>query len=287
MTPYHFFYVYVLQSLRFPHQTYIGFTRDLKKRFKEHNDGGSTYTRRFKPWTLLYYEAFSNQLAAEMRETSLKRNGNPARELKKRIGIELQGKKVVRGFTLPEVLVVISILGVVSVALAGAIVNTYRGSAYVFEAAASVDNARRALTTAVQNLREASYGEDGAYPIAAAATSTVTFYADVDQDGPVERVRMYLTNETLYRGVTNPTGNPPSYVGQPETVQTVVGYVRNDGTTPLFTYYDAAGMVLTSPVDISQVAFITMDIRVDLNPQRAPNVYALTGSATLRNLRTD
>jgi len=192
-----------------------------------------------------------------------------------------------RAFTLPEVLVVISILSTVGLALSYSIVSTYRGNAYVFEAASSVDNARRGLTVTLQNLREASYGETGAYPVASAGTSTITFYADVDQDGPVERVRVYLTNQVLYRGVTNATGNPPTYTGQPETVQTVVAYVRNSTSTPLLYYYNAAGALLTAPIDVSEIAFVTMDIRVDLNPTRAPNVYALTGSATLRNVRTD
>ncbi len=190
-----------------------------------------------------------------------------------------------RAFTLPEVLVVIAILSVMGVALSSAIITTYRGNAYVFEAASSVDNARRGLTVTLQNLREATYGEDGAYPVAAAATSTVTFYADVDADGPVERIRVYLSNGTLYRGVTNSGGNPPTYAGQTESTQTVIAYVRNDGATPLFSYYDASGAELAYPVDVSEVAFITMNINVDLNPARAPNLYSLTGSATLRNLR--
>lgn len=192
-----------------------------------------------------------------------------------------------RGFTLPEMLIVVAILGVMGAALSGAILQTYRGNAYVFEAASSVDNARRGLTTAIRNLRESTYGEDGSYPVASAATSTVTFYAEVDGDGSVERVRVYLSNGTLYRGVTNPTGNPPSYAGQPEVVQTVVGFVRNASSTPLFRYYGSSGAELAAPVDVSEIAFVTMDIRVDLNPTRAPNVYALTGSATLRNLRDD
>lgn len=191
----------------------------------------------------------------------------------------------IRGFTLAETLVVIAIVGTVGVTLSTVIIQGYRGNAYVFEAASSVDSARRGLFTALQNLREATYGQDGAYPVATAGTSTVTFFADVDQDGPVERVRVYLSGSTLYRGVTNSAGNPPSYTGQPETVQTVVAYVRNGTSTPLFTYYNASGSVLASPVDVSDIAFVTMDIRTDLNPTRAPNVYQLTGSATLRNLR--
>lgn len=190
-----------------------------------------------------------------------------------------------RAFTLIEVLVVVAILATVGMALSVSIVQSYRGNAYVYEAASSVDNARRGLFTALQNLREATYGQDGSFPVASAATSTVTFYADVDADGPVERVRIYLVNGTLYRGVTNSAGNPPSYSGQPESVQTVVGYVRNGTSTPLFTYYDENGAALSAPVDVSDVRFVSMDIRTDLNPTRAPNVYQLMGSATLRNLR--
>lgn len=192
-----------------------------------------------------------------------------------------------RAFTLPEMLVVIGLTAGVGIALSIVIQNAYRGNAYVLEATSSVDSARRGLSSALQNLREASYGQDGAYPVASAATSSVTFYADVDQDGPVEKVRVYLSSGTLYRAVTNAAGTPPSYAGQPESVQTVVAYVRNDASTPLFTYYDASGAVLASPVDVSEVRFVTMSILTDLNPTRAPNVYTLTASATLRNLRND
>lgn len=194
-------------------------------------------------------------------------------------------RKRTKGFTLIETLMVISILSGVGIALSISILNGYRGNAYVFEAASSVDNARRGLSVTIQNLREASYGEDGAYPVASAATSTITFYADVDQDGPVEKVRVYLSNGTLYRGVTNAVGTPPSYVGQPETVQTVVAFVRNAASTPLFAYYNSAGVALTAPINVADIAFVTMNILTDLNPARAPNVYTLSGSATLRNLR--
>lgn len=38
MTPYHFFYVYILKSIKNTEQFYIGFTTDLRKRFSQHND---------------------------------------------------------------------------------------------------------------------------------------------------------------------------------------------------------------------------------------------------------
>src|SRR3989344_4463672 len=108
MTPYHFFYVYILESMRLPSKLYIGLTNNLRKRLIEHNIGKSTYTKSFTPWKLVYYEAFSDARAARARELSLKNNGNPMRELKKRV-FRKSGKG---GFTLIETLVAITLLTV-------------------------------------------------------------------------------------------------------------------------------------------------------------------------------
>lgn len=191
-----------------------------------------------------------------------------------------------RGFTLMEMIVVIAVLGVVSGALLSTIRDFYRQNAYVFEAATAVDSARRGIATALHNLREASYADDGNYPIAAAATSSVTFYSDVDADGGIERVRIYVIGETLYRTVTNAAGNPPTYTGQTPATTTIATYVRNGSSTPVFKYYDSEGLQLaTTTPDISEIASVATTLMVDLNPNRAPNVLTLTGSATLRNLK--
>ena len=66
-----FYYVYILQSLK-DKSLYIGYTSDLKKRFKEHNDGKSKATKPFRPYKLIFYEAFLNRVDAKNRETYLK-----------------------------------------------------------------------------------------------------------------------------------------------------------------------------------------------------------------------
>ena len=191
-----------------------------------------------------------------------------------------------RGFTLVETVVTVALVAMVSGTLLMVIRDFYRQNAYVFEAATAVDSARRGISTALHNLREASYADDGNYPIASAATSSVTFYSDVDADGGIERVRIYLLSGTLYRVVTNAGGNPPSYTGQTAATTTIATYVRNSSTTPMFRYYDSNGVQLatTSP-DILEIASVSTTLLVDLNPQRAPNVLTLTGTATLRNLK--
>ncbi|MBP9816972.1 MAG: hypothetical protein KBD05_03000 [Candidatus Pacebacteria bacterium] len=183
-----------------------------------------------------------------------------------------------------ETLVVIAVVGTAGIALTTALVDFYRQNTYIFESSTSLENSRRALITSIGNLREATYGEDGGYLILSAATSTVTFHADIDADGPVEKIRFYLNNGTFYRGVTNSAGNPPSYSGQPETTATVIAYVRNATSTPIFSYYDSSGVELTAPVDVSAISQVTVRVDTDLNPQRAPEIFTLTGRATLRNL---
>lgn len=188
-----------------------------------------------------------------------------------------------RGFTLAETVVVIAIVSVVSLAVMNLITFFYKSNAYVFQQTAALDSAHRGISQSFKNIREASYGDDGAFPIGLAATSSITFYADVDNDGPIERVRVYLQGATLYRGITNSTGSPPSYTGQTETLSTIATTVVNATSTPIFRYYDAAGVELTAPINVSDIASISTELSVDLNPSRAPDIFTLRESATLRN----
>lgn len=66
------FYVYILQSVTFPENFYIGFTDNLKKRLHDHNAGYSTHTKKFMPWRLKNYIAFDDEQKAKNFEIYLK-----------------------------------------------------------------------------------------------------------------------------------------------------------------------------------------------------------------------
>ena len=65
------YYVYILRSIR-NGKLYKGFTKDLRKRIKEHNKGKSIFTKNNRPWQLIYYEAFINERDARREELFLK-----------------------------------------------------------------------------------------------------------------------------------------------------------------------------------------------------------------------
>ena len=65
------YYVYVLFSLK-DKKLYIGFTLDVKRRLKEHNQGKTTSTKPRRPFELIYYEAHYSKADAQKRERYFK-----------------------------------------------------------------------------------------------------------------------------------------------------------------------------------------------------------------------
>jgi len=64
-------YVYVLFSLK-DQKFYVGYTKDLKKRIKDHTDGKVYSTKNRRPLQLIYYEACLAEKDAIHREKYLK-----------------------------------------------------------------------------------------------------------------------------------------------------------------------------------------------------------------------
>lgn len=78
------YYLYVLESIE-NNWRYIGSTRDLRVRFREHNGGKVKSTMHYKPFKLLYYEAYLTYRLARKRELELKKNGQQKEILFKRL----------------------------------------------------------------------------------------------------------------------------------------------------------------------------------------------------------
>ncbi len=76
-------YIYVLRSQR-SGRWYTGYSADIRKRLRRHNERRSVATRNQVPYELLYYEACQNRVDAKHREIYLK-SGMGKRYLKNRL----------------------------------------------------------------------------------------------------------------------------------------------------------------------------------------------------------
>ena len=66
------YYVYLVESVSAKGERYVEMTTDLKKRLRQHDQGKSFHTKKFSPWKLITYVAFSDRAKAEAFERYLK-----------------------------------------------------------------------------------------------------------------------------------------------------------------------------------------------------------------------
>lgn len=58
------YYVYVIKSITFSDQIYIGYTNNIKDRLEKHNSGGSVHTAKYRPWKLVVSLEFTDAAKA-------------------------------------------------------------------------------------------------------------------------------------------------------------------------------------------------------------------------------
>ena len=63
--------VYILKS-KIKQITYVGYTKDIERRLKEHNSGKSRFTSIYKPWEIVYQEEYASEVEARKREKYFK-----------------------------------------------------------------------------------------------------------------------------------------------------------------------------------------------------------------------
>ncbi len=78
------YFVYILRSNKDSERLYIGLTKDINERLKEHNAGLSMYSKTYAPWELETYVSVRNKDTAEGLEKYLK-SGSGFAFLKKRL----------------------------------------------------------------------------------------------------------------------------------------------------------------------------------------------------------
>ncbi len=85
------YYIYILYSSK-SRDFYYGYTENLQKRFREHNQGLSKATAPYKPWQLVFYGAFENMKKVKDFELYLKTGSGKAFAYKRLLNSEVLKK---------------------------------------------------------------------------------------------------------------------------------------------------------------------------------------------------
>ena len=195
------------------------------------------------------------------------------------------------GFTLIEVIVAVFIFVLVFVGLIALVSNVFVSSGKQSNLLADSDQARKLSFSIINELRNAAVSSAGAYQLETASEQTLTFYANLDGGTDVERVRYFVQNGALMRGLIKPTGNPLAYNSGNEKITTVQNNLANGGYAVFYYYsgaYTGSQTALIQPVNVTTVKFIKMDLKVyNKGGVTNTNYYSVTASAAIRGLKTN
>lgn len=72
------YYTYIIRSISYPDELYIGATENLKHRLADHNAKHCRHTSKFAPWRLECYVAFREKFQAYVFEKYLKTHSGRA-----------------------------------------------------------------------------------------------------------------------------------------------------------------------------------------------------------------
>jgi len=190
------------------------------------------------------------------------------------------------GFALLETLFGLSIFILVAVALALFGRNIWIYGSFISTGLGDTHEVRTLLKRMSAEIRTASTAETGAYVINSASSSGFTFYSDIDDDGITERVRYFVENTDLKKGVLEPSGSPFSYNPVNEVVTIPLSGVT---TSAVFSYYDenydGTSAPLSSPISIPLVRLVKIAVSVDKDPNRAPTARVFSTQISIRNLK--
>jgi hypothetical protein len=199
-------------------------------------------------------------------------------------------RRFLPGMTLVELITAIFIMAVAMGGFSILFLRSYRMNAFILETGVASASASRGVDRIVTNLRKIRQGDDGSYPIISGTGTDLKVYLDIDNDGKTERVHYYLQNGLLKQGIAEPNATQPVSYPASETVTTVVAYVANETSEPVFYYYndnypgDTVNNPLVTPISVQDARLVKVRLIININPNRAPEETNVESIAEFRNL---
>jgi hypothetical protein len=184
-----------------------------------------------------------------------------------------------KAFTLIELTFFMLIISFIIFSLILFILNISNFNVYLIFGLGKVNEIQLFLSEIKKELKSMELSNIGNYPIEEVSSTTIIFYSDLDNDGLVERIRYFLDQDKLKKGVVSPSGNPLRYDITQEKTKTVVRdiYLPNR----IFTFYNEN---LNETYDIAKIRTVKVNVKakIDLKGQTYEDYIVISP----RNLKT-
>ncbi len=194
------------------------------------------------------------------------------------------------GFTLVEMTVTLFAFAILVLGLVELYGKIFTDTGRQTAALANADQSRKMAFGIINELRNAQTANTGAYALAAADDQQLVMYANIDTDSFVEKIRYFVQNGKLYKGITKYDG--VAYPAGGEQIGVVQDSLAN-GNIPVFSYYDgsfyggSAQSALGQPVSPTAVKFVKVSLMVYNKAGSGQSVYVAVASGAIRNLKTN
>ena len=186
------------------------------------------------------------------------------------------------GYTLLELIFVIGITGMMTLALVSSVVTTSRGYQYL-------DHQSRAAVDLSNTLNRVSKVIRGTTDVIDAQANTLTIYGYFSpNDAVVKKIRYFKSGNKLMVGVIPPTGAGPNYTdNQSDEEVSVLQDNLSMGSSSIFTYYDASGTQLTGTFATTQIKQIGLNMAINPKPTILEKPISNQTIVTLRNKKVN
>lgn len=204
----------------------------------------------------------------------------------------LKSEKKLKGMTIVEMMVAIAIFTLMIEGFTLLFIRTWRTNSFTLEtgrASMTVSQGVNKITGYIKGTRQADNGD---YPIDSIDDNELIIYSDYDKDGITERLRFYKNGQSILMGVRDPSGTmPKTYASGDQETITLVNYIVNESSEPVFLYYnkDYPGDTTNNPMEavssnINSVRLVKVHLKIDIIPNRDPDNIEMQSFAEMRNL---
>jgi Tfp pilus assembly protein PilV len=202
-----------------------------------------------------------------------------------------RSKRKFSGMTLIEALMAIAVFTIGIEGFALLFIKTWQHNKYTLEMGQSSMAVSQGVSKLGGYLRRVRQADDGSYPIKSASANDLVVYCDYDKDEKTERLHFYKNAQNIIMGITEPNDTfPVTYNSGDQQTQIIASSIVNTSDDPMFQYFDqsytggSSESPLASPVSVSRIRMIRIFLKINIDPNNAPDNIETETFIGLRNL---